>query len=93
MAIEKIENTETASKPPPKKGSPDVKTKSKGIHLRLKEDEEEYSREEHRGLILNQPTKITLMTDFLNCISRNLFVLCHEKPDTNVIDELRGHVE
>jgi len=30
MAIEKIENTEAASKSPPKKGNPDVKPKSKG---------------------------------------------------------------
>jgi len=30
MAIEKIENTEAASKSPPKKGNPGVKTKSKG---------------------------------------------------------------
>jgi len=30
MAIEKIENTEAASKSPPKKGNPNVKTKSKG---------------------------------------------------------------
>jgi len=33
MAIEKIENTEAASKSPPKKGNPGVKPKSKGTPL------------------------------------------------------------
>jgi hypothetical protein len=44
--------------------------------------------------ILIEPTKITLMTDFLKSISKNTYVPCLEKlPDPNVIEEMGGHVK
>jgi len=103
MAIEKIENTETARTSPPKKGNLSVKDQVKRTTIcASKEDEEEYSKEElwrlelnfNRVKISNQPKKKILKTDFLNSISKNTCVPCLEKPpDPNVIDALRGHVE
>jgi len=88
MVIEKIDNTETASKSPPKKDNPDVKAKSKGASFASqKKMKKNTPNKSSGGLELNQPTKITLMTNFLNSISKNTYVPCHEKsPDHNVID-------
>ena len=78
MAIEKIENTEAASKSPPKKGNPGVKAKSKGTpyapQKMIKENTSKSSGGSELNFnqvkILNQPNKITLMTDFFNSIAK-----------------------
>jgi len=70
MAIGKIENTETASQSPPKKGNPGVKTKSKetqyGPRKKIKKNTPKKSSQGsdlnfNQVKIFNQPTKITLM--------------------------------
>jgi len=79
MAIEKIENTETASKSPPKKGNPGVKTKSKGTPYAPRKKIKKNTPKKSSGgselnfyqvKILIEPTKITLMTDLLKSISK-----------------------
>jgi len=46
------------------------------------------------GLELNQPSKITVLTDFFHSIRKNTHVPCHEKPpDPNVRNGLRRHVD
>jgi len=78
-AMEKIENTEAASKSRPKKGNPDVKTKSKGTPFASQKKMKKNTPKKSSGglelnfysvKILNQPTKMTLMTDFLKSIRK-----------------------
>jgi len=76
--IEKIENTEAASKSPPRKSNP-VKTKSKGTPFAPQKEMKKNIPEKSFGglelnfnqLKLNQPTKIKLMTYFLQSIRKN----------------------
>jgi len=77
MGLKKSKNTEAASKSPPEKGDPSVKTKSKETPLASqKRMKKNTSRKSSRGLelnfnrvkIFNQPEKIKLMTDFLHSI-------------------------
>jgi len=96
MAIEKIGNTEAASKSSPKKGNPGVKAKSKGTPFApQKKMKKNTPKKSSGGLelnfnrvkIWNHPMKITLITDFINSIK----YICSLswKPDPNVIDGLR----
>jgi len=103
MAIGKIESTEAASKSPPKKGNPGVKTKSKETQYaprkKIKKNTPKKSSQGsdlnfNQVKILNQRMKKTLMTDLLKIISKNTYVPCLEKlPEPNVIENKRGHVK
>jgi len=101
--LKKIENTEAASKSPPKEGNPGVKPKSKGTPNAPRKKIKKNTPKKSSGgsesnfnqvKILNQSMKIALMTDFLKSISKNTYVPCLENPlDLNVIEEMRGHVK
>jgi len=69
MAIEKIENPEAASESSPKKGNAGIKTKAKGTpnspRKKIKKNTVVSELNFNQVKILNQRTKLTLMTDFL----------------------------